>query len=193
MALPLVPLARKVGALMTSPHPRPWSLVLAAFLLATVPVGTVSAAVRVTEADAYAALRSADSRADFEASIYPFQEEGRHYCALDWHVAKIAFVDGGDRSFTKTDAEASLNAISATFILDGAVLATERTKIKRYHDAASFDFEIAYYFQEGRVLAPADLAVGQHTLGVSVTDPKYGDFDVSTTFFIDAAGTGACL
>lgn len=148
--------------------------------------------MRVTQSDAKAVLRSVGSAAEPEAAIRPFQFDGRHYCVLDWHVALLTFVEGGDASFTRKDAEASLNLNSATFVLNGTVLGTERTKIKRYPDPSRFGFVEAYYFQQGRILSPDDLAVGQHTLSASGTDSR-GPFEFTTSFFIDAAGTGACL
>ena len=43
-------------------------------------------------------------------------------------------------------------------------------------------------------MSPDDLSVGQHELTVRITDPVSGlDESDGITFFIDAAGTGACL
>jgi hypothetical protein len=47
----------------------------------------------------------------------------------------------------------------------------------------------AYFFQEGVILSPDDLAVGAHTLRVKASD----GFDAQVTFHIDAAGTGVCV
>jgi hypothetical protein len=140
------------------------------------------------------------SPADFfgsHGSIRPFRGspwDGRHFCAEDWHVILIAFIDGGDSSFGHQQAEAALDPVTISFTLDGAPLDTTRTPIKPFHDAQAFDLERAWYFQEGRIMSPDDLSVGQHELSVRFTDPSSGlDETDGITFFIDAAGTGACL
>jgi hypothetical protein len=54
--------------------------------------------------------------------------------------------------------------------------------------------ERAWYFQEGRIMSPDDLSVGQHELSARFIDPNTGlDESDGITFFVDAAGTGACL
>jgi hypothetical protein len=54
--------------------------------------------------------------------------------------------------------------------------------------------ERAWYFQEGKIMSPDDLSVGQHELTVRFSDLASGlDESDGITFFIDAAGTGACL
>ncbi len=101
-------------------------------------------------------------------AVRPFGPfDGHHYCVLDWHVALIAWIDGGDKSFTRQDAEASLGPIVNTFWIDGATVATTRTPIKWYlRDLSFIGITEAYWFQEGRVLSPSDLSVGTHTLRV---------------------------
>jgi hypothetical protein len=179
---------------MSSPHPRRWVILVAVLVAAALSVGSAQAAsVRISKGEAKSVLRTLHPD-EFQASIRPIQNfDGRHYCALDWHVALMTFLDGGDASFTMTDAEASLGPISVTFALDGATIATERTKIKDYADPSRFGFVEAFYFQQGRIFSPEDLSVGAHTLGVSVIDPIGGDFVSSITFYIDPAGSGACL
>jgi hypothetical protein len=138
--------------------------------------------------------------ADFlgsHGSIRPFGGspwDGGHFCAEDWHVILIAFIDGGDASFGHQQAKASLDPLAINFTLDGDPLDTTRTPIKPFNDAQAFDLERAWYFQEGRIMSPDDLSVGQHELTVRFTDPASGlDESDGITFFIDAAGTGACL
>ena len=63
---------------------------------------------------------------------------------------------------------------------------------KPFDDPQRFGLERARYFQQGKVVAPHDLASGQHELSVRITDPT-GVFDDSIMFFVDPAGTGACL
>lgn len=137
---------------------------------------------------------------DIKAAIRPFSNpnlpfNGRHYCAEDWHVILVAEIAGGDRSFTRQRAGEELDPVTVTFELDGApLLETERTAIKRFGDPEHFvqGWEEAYFFQEGRVMAPDQLAVGGHTLSFTAVGPGWQDQD-QITFFIDAAGEGACL
>lgn len=137
--------------------------------------------------------------ADFlgsHGSIRPFQGspwDGRHFCAEDWHVILVAWIDGGDGSFDHQQAEASLDPVTVSFTLDQSPLATTRTPIKPFHNPEAFDMERAWYFQQGKVMAPADLSVGQHELSVRFTDPTGLDESDGIIFFIDAAGTGVCL
>jgi hypothetical protein len=140
------------------------------------------------------------SPADFfgsHGSIRPFRGspwDGRHFCAEDWHVILVAFIDGGDSSFGHQQARAALDPVAISFTLDGAPLDTTRTPIKPFLDPQAFDLERAWYFQEGRIMSPDDLSVGQHELSARFTDPNSGlDESDGITFFIDAAGTGACL
>jgi hypothetical protein len=140
------------------------------------------------------------SPADFfgsHGSIRPFRGspwDGRHFCAEDWHVILVAFIDGGDSSFGHQQAKATLDPVAISFTLDGAPLETTRTPIKPFHNPQAFDLERAWYFQEGKIMSPDDLSVGQHELSARFTDPTSGmDESDGITFFIDAAGTGACL
>ena len=139
--------------------------------------------------------------ADFfgtHGSIRPFRNSSwdrGHFCAEDWHVILIAWFEGGDASFTFEQARAALDPVINSFILDDAPLQTTRTSISRFLNPEPFGFDEAYYFQEGRIMSPADLSVGQHQLSLTSTDDTSGHriFRSSITFFIDAAGTGACL
>jgi hypothetical protein len=136
--------------------------------------------------------------ADFfgsNGSIRPFRDspwDGRHFCAEDWHVILVAWIDGGDASFDRQQAQAALDPVTISFTLDGDALATTRTPIKPFNDPQRFGLERAWYFQQGKVMTPDDLSVGQHELSARFTDPT-GVEDDGITFFIDAAGTGACL
>ncbi len=140
------------------------------------------------------------SPADFlgsHGSIRPFQGspwDGAHFCAEDFHVILVAFIDGGDASYGHQEARAALDPVTISFTLDGAPLPTRRTAIQPFHDPQAFGLARAWYFQEGKVMAPDELSVGQHTLSVRFTDPASGLDDTDgITFVIDAAGTGACL
>jgi hypothetical protein len=134
--------------------------------------------------------------------IRPFSDwDNRHFCAEDWHVILVAGIDGGDASFRREQAVASANQTRFDFTLDGAPLATERTAIRRLLSPETVrvpegveKFKEAYFFQQGRIMSPDDLSVGRHELTLTQTDTATGAADqLGITFFIDAAGTGACL
>jgi hypothetical protein len=172
---------------------------------------------RVTRGDAQAVLNAAESGGarvlqhagrivaspadsnDPQVGIRPYSGtlyDGRHYCVEDWHVILVAWFEGGDQSFTIMDARALMDDISITFSLDGAALATDRTTTKRFLDEfllAEFGWDRGYFFQQGAVMAPTDLAVGRHTLSYTLSSPLYGTFTDQITFYIDPAGEGACL
>jgi hypothetical protein len=170
-------------------------------------------AQRITRGDAEAVLnafgtggrvilrkgRAAEAApADFfgsHGSIRPFRGslwDRAHFCAEDWHVILIAEIDGGDKSFSRQQAEANLGQVTHQFTLDGAVLSTTRTSISRFLNPQAFGLEEAYYFQEGRIMAPEDLAVGRHELSLTTVDAGR-TFRDGITFFIDPAGSGACV
>ena len=137
--------------------------------------------------------------ADFfgsHGSIRPFRHslwDRRHFCAEDWHVILAAMIDGGDASFDHEQAQA-LQGVTISFTLDGAPLETTRTPIQPFLNPQAFGMERAWYFQEGRIMSPTDLSVGQHELSARFTDPATGlDDRDGIRFDIDAAGTGACL
>lgn len=129
-------------------------------------------------------------------SIRPFQGspwDGAHFCAEDWHCIVIADIEGGGPDFTQSDAATIMDGLTVSFTLDGTELPTTRTAISRFEDPARFDLEVAYYFQQGKVMSPDDLTVGQHDVEVSVRDPSGPVFESGITFFVDAPGTGACV
>jgi hypothetical protein len=136
--------------------------------------------------------------ADFFGShgaIRPFAGspwDGAHFCAEDWHVIQVADIEGGDHTFKQQHAKDIIDALTIDFTLDGAPLPTTRTAVKRFNNPEQFDLEVAYYAQEGRIMSPGDLAVGQHTLSVTFGDST-GTTTDGITFFVDASGTGACM
>lgn len=135
--------------------------------------------------------------ADFlgtHGAIRPFAPwDGRHFCADDWHVIVIADVEGGDASFKKQDAEDVISRLTIGFVLDGVPLPTTRTAVKRFHDPGQFNLDEAYYVQQGRLMAPADLAVGPHRLECQMTLDGQPVFQNTINFVVDASGTGACI
>jgi len=118
--------------------------------------------------------------------------DGQHYCVSDWHVILLAYFDGGDQSFTYEDASNSLSRVEISFTLDGEPLSTTRTSITRFTAADQFGMEEAYGFQEGAIMEPTDLGVGQHNLETLTTDPWYGSDQWSTTFYIDDVDSPTC-
>lgn len=122
--------------------------------------------------------------------------DGKHFCVLDWHVINLALFMGngpGD-TLTNTEIRDILSGWSTQFTLDGTLLQTERTSPRRFLNPKRFGAVELIYINEGRIMSPEELAVGEHTLqatALSVGDPPQ---DVGTiTFYIDAAGTGTCL
>lgn len=136
----------------------------------------------------------ADGMPGSSVAIRPFNPwDGHHYCADDWHVILVAEFDGGDHSYERDTAVAALSPIQITFTLDNVQLSTTRTPFKRFLNPGVFGWAVAYGFQEGHIFSPTDLAVGGHLLSFVSADPVYGTFARSIKFYIDAAGTGACV
>jgi hypothetical protein len=118
---------------------------------------------------------------------------GRHLCSLDWHLIELGMLDAfpqGEDAHSQAVAE--LSAVDLEMLLDGAPLALDTTATKAVDpmstDLAAGPGFIGYSKNWGAILSPSDLAVGAHTLQLvspSALPP--------ITFFIDAAGTGACL
>ena len=166
-----------------------------AALCAAVVAPAQAASVRVTKSEANAVWRTFGAGFDDPALIRPFAGspgDGKHFCSEDWHTILYTAVEGGGASFTKKDAAVLLNATAVSFRLDGSPLASRRTRIQSFPDPSRFGFVNAYYFNQGRVLSPDELAVGSHQVSMSITDSS-GTFENEIVFFIDAAGTGACL
>ncbi|SRR6266487_1711335 len=132
---------------------------------------------------------------DKQIQIRPFDFfDGRHYCAPDWHTIAIADIEGGDRPFTRQQAEALIADLAVQFTLDGAPLAISQTAVKRFLNPQLFALQAAFYSQWGRVMQPSDLAVGEHALSVRMTNASGSQiyFENTINFFMDAEGTGVC-
>jgi hypothetical protein len=134
--------------------------------------------------------------ADFQGSngaIRPFGSwNGLHVCVNDWHVLLIAEFDGGDKSYTMQDAKNYLSQVDNLFYLDGNLVQTTSTPIKRFLNPAAYGLEEAYGFQTGAIMAPGELQIGQHTFKVHVVDPVYGDADLQITFYVDGSSSSTC-
>ena len=124
-----------------------------------------------------------------QVTIRPFSGspcDGAHYCALDWHTIVLADFEPGPY----TAAAAVIGALDFRFTLDGAALPVTKTPVQRFLRIPSTEL---YYSQWGRVMAPGDIAPGAHSLSVVETDAGTPVFSDGITFFVDPAGTGACL
>lgn len=139
----------------------------------------------------------ADFMPDSKARISPMAAfNGRHYCALDFHVISIAILEGNAEDGTLSNQE-MIDRIAerqVEFFLDGAPLATERTSPRRTTNPGARGFVEAFFVQQGRIMAPEDLAPGQHTL--KAIGNRFG-FPPQTIgdilFIVDPMGSGTCL
>jgi hypothetical protein len=127
--------------------------------------------------------------------------QGFHVCATDWHVMFINLivtdsVAGGD-VHTLGEAKTAFGSTEVTYALDGAPLAVRVTPVEPFlGDLASVDpnATVGYHQKTGAILAPAALSVGAHTERVRYYEGGVLFFDLGdVTFYVDAAGTGACL
>lgn len=163
---------------------------------------------RVTRGDVEAALQSWNtglrairftSRSVAAASLDGLQRgrivpaaNGAHYCVEDWHVILIAWIAGGDQSYTYQDAVADLAPTETSFILDGETLSiTETPIVRRVGPTLSEEDYVNYGFAVGSILSPADAGVGAHALTWLVTLPDES-FRVDITFYMDPPDSGAC-
>jgi hypothetical protein len=168
---------------------------------------------RVTEGDATAVLQSfgnggwaiikharvvegapADGLVGGLATIRPFDFfKGKHYCALDWHALVLADIEGGDASFTRAEAEATISQLDVTFTLDDETLAVTQTAVKAFLNPDGFGLTTAYYSQWGHLLAPDDLGVGSHAISATMTFAGKPVFRNKISVVVDAPGTGVCV
>jgi len=207
-----VALASAVSPVPT-PTPTPASV---AFKLAPAETGTIVNNVRVTRGDAQAVFEAfggggwvirlnagtvegapADFLPDGMARISPSSGfNQKHYCALDWHVISVALLEGNrpGEIFSESEIRDRLAGRHVEFTLDGAPLATVRNSPRRIHNPEFRGFYEAVYVQEGRIMAPEDLAVGPHVLtaiGYRVGRPT-PEVLPTVTFFVDEVGSGTC-
>jgi hypothetical protein len=117
---------------------------------------------------------------------------GRRFCASDWHVIAVAFLDAFPQSEqAHAQAAADFSSLVVQLQLDGAPLALETTALKRidptFTQLTVGAGQAGYWIQFGAIMSPTDLAVGAHTLQL------LGTFALApVTFFIDPAGSAAC-
>jgi hypothetical protein len=133
---------------------------------------------------------------DAMARISPMaQWNGRHFCSLDWHVISVAANEGNPPGGTRTNRELreTLEGIVFRITLDGALLDTTTTAVRRTANPERIGAVEAFYIDAGKLMAPEDLAIGPHSLqftGLRTGRPP--QVMPTITFFIDAPGTGTC-
>jgi hypothetical protein len=174
-------------------------------LLAVAALGTApaeAASVRVTHGDAVSLFEAfgnggwailnhsptqlgAPSDAELRGSIRPIAGspwDGRHFCALDWHVILLTVNEA-----TRAEAEAS----TTDFTVDGAPLASSRTVAKRYLREGGQP--PLWFVTDGAILPPAGLSAGAHNVSLVATFADGSTFASEIPIVVDAAGTGVCL
>lgn len=185
---------------------------IAAMLLAlSVATAAQPASARITRGDAEAIFQSfpgagwaielhndgsEGNPADFRATdgvriATDAASNGRHYCVLDWQAIAVGIIEGrraGETLFNQ-DIFDRLEARMLTFKLDGALLETTATQPRRMLNPGLRSFEEAFYVVVGRVIAPGEISIGQHT---SQSFNPAGTSTGLITFYIDAPGTGVC-
>jgi hypothetical protein len=138
--------------------------------------------------------RGAPDDPDQQVAIKPFFPDGRHYCVEDFHalLLGLAVDEANDGVSSVGDAKKLFAPTVMTFVLDGVPFETTRLPVK---PIALDPPAKAFVLVQGRVVAPDELGAGSHTLTVTVeNDPAVPEVQVFTSqFFIDAAGTGACI
>ena len=111
----------------------------------------------------------------------------------DWHAILLGLsVDEENEGVTSVGEAKKLFAPTVmTFVLDGKPFETTCLPVKPF---LRDSHEKVFVLVQGRAVGPDELAVGSHTLTVTVEhDPTHPKVQVfKRKFFIDAAGTGAC-
>jgi hypothetical protein len=104
---------------------------------------------------------------------------------------------GGDSTFTRDDAVQFFTSLVWHLSVDGAPVTTTSTAIARDPGAQQlFGFAVGYVQTTGISVAPGSLALGAHIVHLSIDDfngPGTIEDEGDVAFFLDAAGTGACL
>lgn len=118
-------------------------------------------------------------RAGFASGrIWPFPGPVRTYCASDWHVVMVTFLAEGGRA----EAGRTLAGLDATFFLDGRELSTIRTAVKAFLPRPKV--QRSFGITIGRLMAPSDIAVGEHHLRTVIKDAVHGRSELDVTFLI---------
>lgn len=139
-----------------------------------------------------------------QVAIRPFSGsgwDGEHICVSDYHTILMSSIDGRgadpaypyNLDWTRADVAAYLAQVKVSFTLDGAPLGTIRTPLKPFLNPEHFGLLEAWAVTDGRIMAPEDLPVGRHTLGVSTIDPIWGNGSDGITFYVDPPGSPSCF
>jgi hypothetical protein len=194
-----------------------WAVMLICTAVVLFPVPAMAGPGRITRGDVEAVLEAfptggrvvlfqAGDTAEFHAApadwlgsrgaIRPYGPwDGGHFCVDDWHVLLLGFTAGGDQSFSRQDAEELFSPMSLSFTLtiDGVpvVLDTVRTAVKPVLAWDEFDWDNVYGFQEGRIMSPDELGVGEYILTV-VWEFAGSSVELSSQFFIDPSDSPTC-
>lgn len=119
--------------------------------------------------------------------------EGAHLCVDDWHVILLGIFSGGDQTYKREDFDDELGDLRIRFDLDGHPLEnTTRTPVMRFHEGAVYNLQTAYGFQQGQIMKPGEIGVGEHTLKVTLVSETYGTDHNTISFHMDPSRTGAC-
>jgi hypothetical protein len=191
-----------------------WAVMLVCTSVVLLPVPVMAEWGRITRGDVQAVLealptggmvvliRASDSAVVHAAPVEGTRGEirplpawdGRRYCVDDWHVLLLGWFAGGDQSFSRQDAE-GLSGISLSFTLahngSSEALDTVRTPIKRILAPGFFGWDKGYGFQEGKIMSPDELGVGEYTLTV-VSEIGGSTYETSNQFFIDPSDSVTC-
>jgi hypothetical protein len=149
-------------------------------------------------------------------SIRPISQyfDGARYCVEDWHAIAWAAIDFEFVAhfeepfvYTKDDALYFLGGTEMRFLLDNMPVDSTQGPIQPYSDrsflavieaAMESDFGVdvtigrAWAVQAGRPVSPDALSLGQHTLTGIATDPVFGYFEDTITFYVDPPESDTC-
>jgi hypothetical protein len=115
-----------------------------------------------------------------DVRIYPFFFDAE-YCASGWHVLNYNVGDTADFFGSRGALFDYLNSVDITYELDGVMLATKRTAIKRMPASLVDDF---YWVGVGTLVAPGTLTVGSHELHTTILDPVFGGREETVRFTV---------
>jgi hypothetical protein len=172
------------------------SLLGVGVLLGTIGLGAVDA--RVTRGDVMAATQARTTGAAIlarhgvsvgapavgmlQGRIDPFPRAStRTYCAGDWHVLLVSFSGMGSHR----TAAADLARFDASFELDGQLVPSQRTAVKRFlPQTGTPTFGVSVY----HLLAPGSIGVGSHTLVTTFTEAGAAYDTLTLDFDVAASG-----
>ena len=120
---------------------------------------------------------------------------GKHLCATDWHLVNIFLGISGDSTLAHSGAVATLDPLLVSWTLDGDAVPSTRTPVKPYTAPSDFGAERAFFFSDGYILAPDELALGEHRSRATViglNEPGVPFVFPEVVFHVDPPGSPAC-